>query len=684
MATDFSTLAATETPAPAPLSERASENEAACENETARASARATLRVTLRAFALAALAAQLESRSSHVADSAEMSFLLAHAEAVDPERQGWMTGLAQYLQQPEESDALLLELAHELELTVFETLTVALAMAVEEDVMTGRALAHVQAPLGGSRPTLGLLAAALGETMTNQVKPIHLLLDGVAMRSGLLTLTSDGPPLPERAVSIPVQLYLALNGHDGSWPGTRIGLGEMPEVPLPGAILEEAHRQAHSLLSSTQQALVIRTGSSAEGRTVAEALARAIGCRALFIETEQTNGLGPWLILRRLLPVFCFELAPGERKILPELSFYRGPVLVLCGPDGSVEAAGGAALSWSLPVPRVEEREQLWQAALGVSELAQELARQHRHGSGRIAHLGRLARHLSATHNRPQPVREDVVAASWIGEGAGLDALAQPITNAIPDEALVVPDALRAELDMLLLRCRARDELARGLGASVTARYCPGVRALLVGPSGTGKTLAAGWLATRLGIPLYRVDLAGVTSKYIGETEKNLAQLLARAEQSEVVLLFDEADALFGKRTEVKEANDRFANAQTNYLLQRIESFDGITLLTSNSRVRFDSAFSRRLDMIIDFPFPGPEERRSIWQSHLGAGHRLTQRDLNQLAATADLCGGHIRNAVLTAAVVAHEANRPIEFADVIRGLSVEFRKLGRQLPFEI
>ena len=139
------------------------------------------------------------------------------------------------------------------------------------------------------------------------------------------------------------------------------------------------------------------------------------------------------------------------------------------------------------------------------------------------------------------------------------------------------------------------------------------MRALLVGPSGTGKTLAAGWLATRLGLPLYRVDLASVTSKYIGETEKNLAQLFARAEHAEGVLLFDEADSLFGKRTDVKEANDRFANAQTNYLLQRIESFDGIAILTSNSRARFDSAFTRRLDAVIEFPPPGPEERRALW-----------------------------------------------------------------------
>ncbi|HEY7495332.1 MAG TPA: ATP-binding protein, partial [Candidatus Tectomicrobia bacterium] len=425
--------------------------------------------------------------------------------------------------------------------------------------------------------------------------------------------------------------------------------------------------------------------SVAEARSVARVMAAAMQRRPLFMTTEQTVGLTPWLLLRRLLPVFCFELGPGEHKVVPAIPFYRGPVLVLCGPDGSVETLGGMVPGWTLPVPPEEEREQLWRRALGSEDtLAVELARYHRHGSGRIALLGRLARQQGVLNGHDCPTREDVVTASWSGEGAGLDALAQPLKEVIPDAALVVTPALRRDLEMLLLRCRARDRLVRGLGVSTTARYHPGVRVLFVGPSGTGKTLAAGWLATRLGLPLYRVDLASVTSKYIGETEKNLAQLLARAEQAEVILLFDEADSLFGKRTEVKEANDRFANAQTNYLLQRIESFDGITLLTSNSRMRFDTAFTRRLDLIIEFPLPGPEERRALWMSHLGTAHQLSPKELNQLAAVADVGGGHIRNAVLTAAVLAQEAERPIALAEVIHGLIGEYRKLGRQLPVEL
>jgi SpoVK/Ycf46/Vps4 family AAA+-type ATPase len=180
------------------------------------------------------------------------------------------------------------------------------------------------------------------------------------------------------------------------------------------------------------------------------------------------------------------------------------------------------------------------------------------------------------------------------------------------------------------------------------------------------------------------VDLSAISSKYIGETEKNLSQLLSRAEENEIVLLFDEADSLFGKRTEVREAHDRFANAQTNFLLQRLDNYDGIVLLTSNSRARFDSAFARRLDIILEFPFPGPEERRALWLAHLGEAHTLTSAEINQISVAADLSGGQIRNAVLAAAIHASSHGGAIGLTDITAGLLVEYRKLGRQLPEEL
>ena len=175
-----------------------------------------------------------------------------------------------------------------------------------------------------------------------------------------------------------------------------------------------------------------------------------------------------------------------------------------------------------------------------------------------------------------------------------------------------------------------------------------------------------------------------MTSKYIGETEKNLAELFARAEHAEVVLLFDEADSLFGKRTDVKDSNDRFANQQTNYLLQRIESFDGIALLTSNSRSRFDAAFTRRLDAIIEFPLPRPEERRALWLAHLGEHHRLDVGEINRIAASCDLAGGHIRSAVLAAAALAGVRGDAVGYEDVVVAVEAEYRKLGKAVPGEL
>lgn len=593
-----------------------------------------------------------------------------------------MTTLPTYLQEPAATDTPLLHLAVTYNLSPCEVLAVALTAAVEADMMIGRTLAYVQAPLGGSRPTLGLLAAALDEVAAHQ--PIDALLTGAAVRSGLLTILGDGVPLPERTVSVPLHLGLALRSQDGSVPGTTIGLGDISEVPLPPSAYAEIQRQAHGLQTPAARVLTLRTGSVTEGRSVAAAIAQVLGCRPLFIDTLEVAGLSPWLVLRRLLPVFCVDLAPGERKMLPVLPCYQGPILALCSPDGSVEAADGTALSWAVPVPPRHERQMLWETALGNRDLAATLAQHYRHGSGRIAHLGHLARHQSVLEGREQPNADDVRAASWVEEGGGLGALAQPLPDVITEEAFVTVTTLRQHLQTLLLCCRVRDGLVEGLGVSATARYRPGVRALFVGPSGTGKTLAAGWLATQLGLPLYRVDLASITSKYIGETEKNLAQLLARAEQAEVVLLFDEADSLFGKRTDVQQANDRFANAQTNYLLQRIATFDGITILTSNSRNRFDQAFSRRLDMIIDFPMPGPEERRMLWQSHLGQSHDVAAKNINRLAALSDLTGGQIRNVVLTAAVLAQSEQRGIAYCHIIEGLVSEYRKLGKQVPVEL
>lgn len=635
-------------------------------------------------IALACVGRLLFSKPEVKPVGAEQTYLYNH---YDPLRHvadldGMVTDL---LSHPAPADRAIVQMTEVLDLGHLELIALMLALMVEEEPMVGRVLAHIQAPVGGSRPALGLLEAALAPLSRDQGWVSGRLLAGQAAALGVLQLLNTQAPLPEQMVKIPLGLALLLRGKGLIWPGCRDVVGE-ESLRLPPSAVSAAARQADALSHADQSLLVIRSACKPEARAVAAEIAVQLEREALLVSasSDDLNGLGAACQIGGRLPVFEIDLGAEGEASVPDLPGYRGPRLVLTGPDGHVTASRGLCQQWSLTPPSRLERQQLWQAYLDQDSLARQLASEHIHSSGRIAELALLARREARLKQQERPDISDIRRAAWEAEGGRLGSLAQPITDEIPDQALVLSKSVNQELQQLVARCRAREDLDESLGITIKARYHQGVRCLMIGPSGTGKTLAASWLATRLGLPLYRVDLAAVVSKYIGETEKNLAALLARAEHSEIVLLFDEADSLFGKRTEVKDSNDRFANSQTNYLLQRIEFYRGIVLLTSNSRDRFDSAFTRRLDKIVEFPLPNPRERRALWQSHLGSGHQLGIQQINQLAAACDLSGGDIRNAVLTAAVEAHAAGRPIAFQDVVVGLAGEYRKLGRQFPAEL
>jgi hypothetical protein len=640
-----------------------------------------TASCSLLTFALAALAWCIPQES--LENSPHAGYLqdcLETAERYDPDL---AAALYRYVTVPGGHDLPLLKLAESLNLSTIEVLTVALAAAVEVEIVIGRLLSYVQAPIATSRPTLGLLARAFAPFAGDSL-PVDAISNGNAVRSGLLQLSQDDAPLPERTVSIVASTCLALRSEDALWPNARLGVEEPAKIPLPPSVHETARLQALSLSRWDQKLLVIRTGNPAEGQSVADLVSSFLDKRPLFLYGDKHPGITPWLLLNNLLPVFCLELAPGDRRTLSPPPLYKGPLLALAGRDGELQCESAVTLNWVLGIPEVEEREHLWECATERIELARKLAPRHRHTAGRIWALGRLAREQAMVAAHPHIQEDDVAHIARSGEGTGLNSLAELMTEQVSDTALVLPESLRSELATLCARCLNRDVLDRTLGESMRARYRPAVKTLFVGPSGTGKTMAAIWLATKLNLPLYRVDLAAITSKYVGETEKNLSLLLTRGEESEVLLLFDEADSLFGKRTDIKDANDRFANAQTNYLLQRMESFNGIAVLTSNTAARFDSAFARRFDMILEFPLPGAEERRELWCAHLGTNHQLNHSDLNHIAVAADLTGGQIRNAVLSAAVTAQNRGGTIALDDVLLGLKSEYRKLGRQLPDEL
>jgi len=632
----------------------------------------------LTQLALAAVAQRIGLTAD--ASAPEAIYLAEQAEGLPTTAAEFAELVRLAVRKPVADDAPLARLATQWNLSLTETLALALVAEIERDLPAGRATAYAQTPVGGSRPTLGLLAGAFGHLEGAQrLNPVQLA-NRPSFLGGTLTLLNDGAPLPERPVSISLPLCLALRGDEAGWPGGLIDEGT-GHLPLPDTVLAGCRQQATALSCETAPVLVLRSAALEEARAAAAAIAHALHKRAFVADTIATAGLAAWLLLRDLVPVFVVDPGPGETKTLPAIPLYDGPILVAAGVDGTIDAPGREIINWHLPLPDLAEREALWRRAIPQGDAAAELARSHRLGAARIAQLGKLATHHARLQGRATPDAAAVRAVSRTGEGAGLEALAQLLSEPIPDEALVLSPELRAELEALVARCQHRDGLAAQLGAAATARYTAGVRALFTGPSGTGKTLAACWLATRLDLPLYRVDLSSITSKYIGETEKNLARLLARAERTEAVLLFDEADSLFGKRTDVRESNDRFANAQTNYLLQRIETFDSIAILTSNSRARLDNAFARRLDLIIDFPAPAPAERRALWQAHLGERHSLSIQEINLLAGQCDFAGGQIRNVVLTSAVAARCNGQVIDFPKLLHALHAEYRKAGRTLP---
>jgi SpoVK/Ycf46/Vps4 family AAA+-type ATPase len=237
------------------------------------------------------------------------------------------------------------------------------------------------------------------------------------------------------------------------------------------------------------------------------------------------------------------------------------------------------------------------------------------------------------------------------------------------------------ELRALEDRCRHRESLLHAVGPVLGGSLNRGVRALFSGPSGTGKTLAARLLAYQLQMDIYRLDLSAVVNKYIGETEKNLNQLFSRAEELDVVLLLDEGDALLTSRTAVQSSIDRYANLETNFLLQRIESFEGILIVTSNAAARIDSAFQRRMDVVVDFRLPEAEERWSLWRLHLPPNHTVDSGWLEDVARRCNLSGGQIRNAVLHASMLALDQDGTLGTQHAEQAVRREYRKMGAVCP---
>jgi hypothetical protein len=394
--------------------------------------------------------------------------------------------------------------------------------------------------------------------------------------------------------------------------------------------------------------------------------------------------------------------AAGREAGLGGAGLVAGPVEILAarGPeavrafadlDCPVVLLGSRAWdpSWSRRIPLLlsapllapDDRARMWHAALG--DRADGVDFEAAVGSfwlspEQAGRAGVAALRQARAHGRA-PTGEDIRAGARAQNAAGLERLARRILPQMGWPDLVLPGEADQQLHELASRARHRDTVLDEWGMGATASRGRGVTALFAGDSGTGKTMSAEVLAGDLGLELYVIDLSSVVDKYIGETEKNLDRIFAEADRVNGVLLFDEADALFGKRSEVSDARDRYANVEVAYLLQRMEQFDGVAILTTNLRANLDEAFTRRLDAIIDFPAPEERHRFLLWERNLPASLPQTSDiDIAFLAAAFQLSGGEIRNIAVTAAYLAAEEGEPVAMSHVIRGTEREYRKLGR------
>lgn len=260
-----------------------------------------------------------------------------------------------------------------------------------------------------------------------------------------------------------------------------------------------------------------------------------------------------------------------------------------------------------------------------------------------------------------------------------LDELAQRIEPIATWQDLVLPEAQLQALHHIVVHVRQRSQVYDTWGFRSKSARGLGISALFSGASGTGKTMASEVLANELNLDLYRIDLSQVVSKYIGETEKNLRRVFDAAEYSGAVLLFDEADALFGKRSEVKDSHDRHANIETSYLLQRMEEYSGLAVLTTNMKKALDSAFLRRIRFCVQFPFPDTEQRAEIWRRIFPANTPVNNLQLGQLARL-NVAGGNIRNVAMNAAFLAADADSPVCMSHVLQAVRSEYAKLEKPL----
>ena len=427
---------------------------------------------------------------------------------------------------------------------------------------------------------------------------------------------------------------------------------------------------------------VVRTAALSEGLRLleidADLLSRQAAERSkqLRLLARECNLLGCAPLLRNVDTLESKELSEAISSSFAQEIV--GPIFVTCGQNRPPMRWGKPTIVVDVKPPTGIQRASLWLSALGqgTQDDAEYLATQYPLAPALIHHAAKAAK-ARANGRKMDP--EDIYAGvrAVLDDKLGDHAKRVEVTQTWDD--LVVPEDQMEAVQYLIARIRQRRTVYEQWGFAAKVGKGLGTSALFSGPPGTGKTMVAALIAKELGLELYQVDMAKVVSKFIGETERNLSALFDAAEAGHAVLLFDEADSLFGKRTEVKSSNDRYANLETNYLLQRLESFTGICLLTSNHESNIDPAFQRRLSLHLRFELPEAEERAALWQAMLPAAAPVADDvDFDSLGRRFVMSGGYIRNAALRAAFLAADEGSVITGPHLERAARLEYEGMGK------
>jgi hypothetical protein len=631
-------------------------------------------------------------------------FLSAHFEEITrclPGEVTWQTAMAWWRSETadwrrENTEHLPLEaLSQEGTFDYPDIIALMVVGLVEEDSRFGTLFSDMQGPLAFRRPCLELLERIMADPAGGDPWNIcRSLLD-----AGLLEVLNQDAPRSEWVLRVPPVLWHVIRGETGPQPAPWCEYLDARQFPsleklvFPGPFLARLKQVPVLLKSGKAEALVLRGTPGSERLAAAGALARAMDGNIIKVDPKYTcqdknqklEPLGLLCSMTRSIPLAIHDLNPGETVEIDLLKGYNGPFFILTGFEGGLEGkAVEKAAALTLPRLHASHRKRCWQEALAGRpvENLDKISERFFIPGGYIRQAASMAAAHAALESRRSIGIPDVRHACRRLNRQLLDTLAAYLDTEGSWDCLVVNRETGEKLAEIEQRCRYREKLSGNLGPAFGSGGNTGVRVLFSGASGTGKTLAAKTLAAELEMDLYRVDLAAVVNKYIGETEKNLHRVLTRAEELDVILLLDEGDALLGARTEVKTANDRYANLETDYLLQKLENYQGIVLITTNAVENIDSAFQRRMDVVVNFIPPREQERLQIWQLHLPETHAVDGAFLEEVSIRCTMTGGQIRNAALHAVLLAlEEPGQTVAPGHLRQAIKSEYRKAGAIYP---